>query len=140
MMSSVARLSVLVSVVAFGVAAARAQDMAPRDPAVATGFYTSDQASRGRDSFENNCSECHQSDLSGRAGPPLKGSVFVERWRGKSGADLLDTIRRTMPADRRTVLSEARALDLVAFLLQENGFPPGDHDLDVDAAGRLRFN
>jgi mono/diheme cytochrome c family protein len=106
-----------------------AQDAAP-DPDAIRGTYTTEQAARGQVTFENNCSECHVSDLSGRAGPALKGPVFLERWRGKTSADLLEKIRTTMPADRRTVLSEARALDLVAFLLRENGTAASEQPLD----------
>lgn len=111
--------------------------------AVATGLYaqegayTAAQAMRGKVAFENNCSECHMSDLAGRAGPALKGAPFMEHWRGKTVASLVEKIKTTMPADWRTQLSDARTLDVVAFLLQGNGYPAGDVELSADTAAAL---
>ena len=94
---------------------------------------------RGQASFENNCSECHLSDLSGRAGPALKGESFIEHWRGKTVAELVEKIKTTMPADWRTQLTDAKTLDIVAFLLQGNGFAAGDQELTPEAAARTRI-
>jgi mono/diheme cytochrome c family protein len=104
-----------------------------------SGIYSAEQAVRGNATFENNCAECHMSDLSGRAGPPLKGDDFMEHWRGKTVAELFEKIRTTMPADWRTQLSETRAIDVVAYLLQKNGFPAGAVELTPAAAGGVRI-
>ena len=104
-----------------------------------SGIYNAEQAVRGNATFENNCAECHMSDLSGRAGPPLKGDDFMEHWRGKTVAELFEKIRTTMPADWRTQLSETRAIDVVAYLLQKNGFPSGAIELTPTAAGGVRI-
>ncbi len=112
----------------------RAQDDAAASPA---GAFSADQVARGETTFANNCSECHLSDLSGRAGPPLKGDAFVDRWRGKPVESLFEKIKTTMPADWRTQLNESRTLDLVAFLLQQNGFASGDRALSVEASRTL---
>jgi mono/diheme cytochrome c family protein len=102
----------------------------------AAGVYTAAQAMRGEASFENNCSECHMSDLSGRAGPALKGDTFMADWRGKTLSALVEKIKTTMPADWRTQLNDARTLDIVAFLLRGNGFAAGDEELTADSAAR----
>ena len=115
---------------------ATAQDI---DLSIWAGAYTTAQAVRGQTTFENNCSECHMSDLSGRAGPALKGDAFMEHWHGKVVGALFDKIQTTMPADRRTRLTDTRTLDLVAFLLQQNGFPAGDRELSTDIAGRIKM-
>lgn len=107
------------------------------ETSAASGVYTATQATRGQATFENNCSECHMSDLSGRAGPALKGDEFLERWRGKTVGALVEKIKTTMPADRRTQLDDARTLDVVAYLLQQNGFRAGDEPLDTGTARRV---
>ena len=135
------RLAVFALLLALGVmlSAEVTQTAGPAGQSVLTGIYTADQATRGNATFENNCAECHMSDLSGRAGPPLKGDDFMEHWRGKTVGALFEKIKTTMPADWRTQLSETRALDVVAYLLEKNGFPPGNDALTVDTAGTSRI-
>ena len=113
-----------------------AQERGRAEKPVSAGAYTAAQAVRGQAGFENNCSECHMSDLSGRAGPALKGESFMEHWRGKTVAALAEKIKTTMPADQRTQLTDAKALDIVAFLLRGNGFPAGNEELNADTAAR----
>ena len=116
--------------------AVTAQEQGRAGKPASAGIYTAVQAMRGETNFENNCSECHMSDLSGRAGPALKGDAFMKNWRGKTLAALVEKIKTTMPADWRTQLDDARTLDLVAFLLRGNGFTPGDEELTLEAAAR----
>ena len=49
---------------------------------------------------------------------------------------LLDKIKTTMPADAPGSLSDAQALDLTAFVMKSNGFPPGDEELPASPEGR----
>jgi mono/diheme cytochrome c family protein len=104
-----------------------------------SGVYTAEQASLGMAVFENNCAECHLSDLSGRAGPPLKGDDFMEHWRGKTVGSLFEKIQTTMPADWRTQLNDTRALNVVSFILQKNGFPAGPDALTIETATNARI-
>jgi len=116
------------------------QDLPPASRTTAAGVYTTAQAARGKVIFDNNCSECHMSDLSGRSGPPLKGDDFMADWRGKPVKNLVEKVRTTMPADWRTELSESRALDVVTFLLQSNGIPSGDEELTTETAAATRVD
>jgi mono/diheme cytochrome c family protein len=116
-----------------------AQERGRLDTPISAGVYTAAQALRGQANFENNCSECHMSDLSGRAGPALKGESFMEHWRGKTVANLVEKIKTTMPADQRAQLTDAKTLDIVAFLLQGNGFAPGDQELNAEMAARIKM-
>ena len=133
-----ARFALFLFPLALGFVAA-AQESGRVAKSTLDGVYTVDQATRGKVTFDNNCSECHMSDLSGRSGPALKGDSFMEHWRGKSVGSLFEKIKTTMPADWRTQLSDPRTLDLVAFLLQENGFTAGDQELNTEVAGTLRI-
>jgi mono/diheme cytochrome c family protein len=115
------------------------QNGAAGEGSVWSGVYTAEQASLGMAVFENNCAECHLSDLTGRAGPPLKGDDFMEHWRGKTVGSLFEKIQTTMPADWRTQLNDTRALNVVSFLLQKNGFPAGNDALTIETATNARI-
>jgi mono/diheme cytochrome c family protein len=104
-----------------------------------SGVYTAEQAALGMSVFENNCAECHLSDLTGRAGPPLKGDDFMEHWRGKTVGGLFEKIKTTMPADWRTQLNDTRALNVVSFLLEKNGFPAGPDALTIETAASAKI-
>lgn len=79
------------------------------------------QVARGKDAYEQQCSVCHQSDLSGSDMiPALAGSPFMARWQGHTAKDLFDRARTTMPTNAPGSLSPQMYLDLVAYVLQVN--------------------
>jgi mono/diheme cytochrome c family protein len=102
------------------------------------GAYTTTQAERGQKAFNANCAGCHQQDLGGKGEvPALKGSGFMERWHDYSVKPLFNMIRTEMPPLRfRTPdtkpLADATYVDIIAYLLQVNSFPPGAGELTVD--------
>ncbi len=96
--------------------------------------YSDAQAKRGRSIFNNNCSQCHMEDLSGReSAPALAGDAFVQDWGGRTLADLFERIRTTMPQDAPGKLSTKAYIGVVSFLLKANGFPSGTDDLQDDS-------
>jgi mono/diheme cytochrome c family protein len=107
----------------------RAQD-APKT--VASGVYSEAQAARGATVYETSCSGCHQPDLSGGQGPSLKEQRFARDYAGKDLTVLYTKILKTMPRGDPGTLSEAEALDLVAHVLKENGFPAGQAELTAE--------
>lgn len=110
------------------------------DKTVWDGVYTTAQAERGKFSFQYSCSECHLNDLTGRSGPPLKGDPFTERWRGDTVDRLFNKIRTTMPADSSSRLRDATYVDILAYLLQANGFPAGSEELEAEALDTIRLD
>ena len=105
---------------------ARAQAPKPR---IWQGVYTAAQADRGRAAYTTSCLRCHNADLSGDRGPALKGERFMTTW-GAGGVDrLFAKIRDTMPPFATSTLDDATKLDIVTFILQTNGFPPGGTEL-----------
>jgi mono/diheme cytochrome c family protein len=109
-----------------------AQSAAPTK-SVADGVYTKEQAGRGQQKYAQVCSNCHQSDLSGsEQAPGLAGGDFLDRWDGQSVGDLADRIRTSMPADDVGSLNVQMSADLTAYLLQANGFGPGQGELPPD--------
>jgi mono/diheme cytochrome c family protein len=99
------------------------------------GVYTSDQAKRGKVSYQGDCMSCHGDDLAGsEAGPPLAGSDFMSTWGGRTVANLFDRIHATMPADNPGKLSNEVDADILAFILASNKFPAGSMELPPQSA------
>ncbi len=101
----------------------------------ADGLYTKDQATRGRDVFRRDCAECHRADLNGRktdGGPALRGVEFLNKWRGQSMAEMLRPAQELMPAQHPGTLDRKTYVDVIAYILQQNGAPIGDIELPVD--------
>ncbi|PWU06069.1 MAG: hypothetical protein C5B51_13100 [Terriglobia bacterium] len=99
---------------------------------VLDGVYTAAQARRGQAQYESKCASCHRADLSGFSGPPLKGDLFMDRWREFNLNVLFDLMRNSMPADNPGTLSAPAYLDIQAYLLQANGIPAGTRPLTAD--------
>jgi len=105
---------------------------------VLDGIYSAAQAQRGASVFATSCASCHKADLTGFSGPPLKGAIFLDRWREFPARVLFDEMRLTMPKDAQAPLPEAAYLDVFSFLLRENEIPPGRGDLKfADLEGSL---
>lgn len=93
--------------------------------AVGNDWYSAGQAAQGKTLFAQKCSVCHGAKLQGGAGPALAGNQFFLRYRGKPLSALWSTIHTQMPLNAPGTLSTAQSLALVAFILQQNGFPAG---------------
>jgi mono/diheme cytochrome c family protein len=98
------------------------------------GVYTAAQAERGRTAFETSCVNCHNRDLAGSVrGPALRGEKFMLSWQNGSVNNLFSKIRFSMPATYPETVSDGVKLDIVAYLLQQNGFPAGAAELKMSA-------
>ena len=106
------------------------------DRTVRDGVYTAAQAKQGESVYVNKCSECHDGGL---MGPELDGHEFLDSWKNKSLDNLYKKILVTMPADNPGTLKELEALDVLAYLLQANGFPAGETAIDAAAAAAVTF-
>jgi hypothetical protein len=98
------------------------------------GVFSSDQAGRGEQQYQLHCSDgCHMKELTGSGlAPPLAGDTFIQHWRGMSLNDLFTKVRTTMPLTSPHSLGDGVYIDIVAFLLDANGFPSGSTDLAAD--------
>jgi cytochrome c553 len=104
------------------------------------GVYTQSQASRGIIEYTRSCERCHGSDMTGNAideVPSLVADAFMFHWGGRTVQDLHDRIRKAMPADAPGTLDARAYLDIVAYLLEANGFPRGPQDLDRSRLGAI---
>ena len=103
----------------------RAQDAL----SVWSGVYTTAQADRGRLVYAGQCGRCHGDDLGGNRAYPLAGERFMDHWDAHTLQQLFRRIRETMPPADAGTLSAADARDVVAYVLQQNGFPAGPTEL-----------
>lgn len=115
-----------------GAGVAFAGDAATRS--VRDGVYTAGQAERGRAVYVAQCEACHRADLRGeQMTPSLVGVSFAFRWNEKTLNDYLAGMRATMPQSAPGGLSDAAYVDVLAYILAENGYPTGDAVLVADA-------
>jgi mono/diheme cytochrome c family protein len=102
--------------------------IAQMNSSVWSGVYSPTQAERGQAAYARHCSRCHGDDpVNGRN--PLAGDRFAEQWESRTLAELSNRIRDTMPPGEAFTVGAADKLDILAYLLQRNGFPPGRAEL-----------
>jgi quinoprotein glucose dehydrogenase len=102
------------------------------DGKIWSGAYTTVQAIRGKVNFTGSCERCHGATLAGGTGPSLTGTRFMSSWENESVYELFIKIRDTMPPNFGTALTDEAKLDVVAYLLQANGFPAGSTELKIE--------
>jgi mono/diheme cytochrome c family protein len=99
--------------------------------------YAKAQATRGAELYARHCDRCHDPAKvpeGKKPGPPTVGPKFIETWMDRTVGELFGSILNTMPSDGSLFLTPDQTLDLVAHLLQINGFPDGSSPLKNDEA------
>jgi len=122
--------------------AGAATQMGAQQKTVWDGVYTEEQAKRGADAYDKDCSSCHQADLAGDGfAPGLAGPEFAAAWEGLSVGDLLERIRISMPPSDPNSVSTAAKADIIAHLLKVNRFPAGKTELpsEGDALKQIQY-
>ena len=122
-----------------GALVADAQDAAA--PSIWSGVFTAAQAKRGNDAYQASCSGCHGSDLRATNGEAvdLTYAAIQAKWNGRTLADRFETIRDTMPLGSANSLGDKTYMDILAFILQFNDFPPGNQELVPETAKVIVF-
>lgn len=102
-------------------------------PSNQQGYFAKGQALAGSGLYTTYCQICHGQNLQGKNGPALKGTPFAKTWLtgNYSADDLYYVIHSQMPYNHPGTLSHAAAVDLVAYLLQQNGLPSGKTPLPM---------
>ena len=102
----------------------------------ATACLPSEQALRGKSGYDGVCARCHGALLNGSDGngPVLKGPAFLAHWDKDTLGSLYTKIRDTMPRDGAGTLTDEVKLQILAYLLEQNGFPAGKADLPGDVS------
>ena len=114
---------------ALSVGAIRAISAVTQEPArtVNDAVYSSEQAARGRKIFESKCSLCHEAER-------FKEVTFLNGWKGEPLSALFETIGATMPADNPGGLQPQDYADVVALILELNGYPAGPSEVAATKA------
>ena len=97
------------------------------------GGFTADQVSAGFTVYARECGECHGVNLDGVEAPPLRGADFLNGWAGQTTDELITYVEEAMPPGLGGSLSPQVYLNIVAYILAENGARPGDVALTSDA-------
>jgi mono/diheme cytochrome c family protein len=98
------------------------------------GVFASAQVPRGEKIYNEKCAPCHLPDLSGREpAPELAGDKFMSKWNGHTLEELYVRISTTMPQGQGGSLTPDEYRDVVALLLDANGFPSGKAEISKDA-------
>jgi len=121
--------------VAIGLSSAPAQGAAQKSSN--DGVYTKVQAERAKAQFAKMCAECHAFTIAAKKKPAdvlLGDAPFMKTWNGRTLGELVTTIVMTMPNDGSGEVTEAEGLDLVAYILEQNGYPAGSTTLTKDGA------
>src|SRR5262245_53890315 len=108
-----------------------AQQTAPKK--IWDGVFSSAQAVRGKGAFDGSCSRCHNVALIGsERGPAIKGPTFLSHWEKANLAGIFLKIRDTIPEGRPSTVSDDVKIDILSYVLQQNGFPAGDDELKLN--------
>jgi polar amino acid transport system substrate-binding protein len=102
--------------------------------AAAPALYTQAQADAGKPLFLGKCAICHGPTLEGRAGPALKGKMFLPASAGHTVGDIFTIVSQNMPATLPGSLDHGDYVKIMSFLLQQNGYPSGAAELTFDGA------
>ena len=105
-------------------------------------LYTPDQASKGAVAYYQNCSMCHGPLLDGQSGgysgPALKGPEFADPSYDFHVSDMFNFVAKLMPSATPGSLTHEQDVQIMAFILQQNGYPPGSHDLVYEDAEKSK--
>ena len=82
-----------------------------------------------------------QTKAPGFAGGYLLGSDFLWNWNGLTLGDLFDRVRVSMPQGAPNSVSRGDKVDILAYMLEVNGFPAGETELSsrTSALRGVRF-
>ncbi len=97
----------------------------------AAGDYTKAQATAGKDAFDKTCAVCHGDHLQGGVGPALAGDQFlsVSQFQKISAEYFYNFMSTHMPLTDPGSLTKQQYLDIMAYMLEVNGYPAGSHEL-----------
>jgi len=101
------------------------------------GIYSKAQADAAKPQFDKLCAECHAFTVAAKKQEkdlPLGDEPFLKKWEGRGLDELATIIVTTMPNDGSAIVSDDETLNLLAYILQRNGFAPGASPLTKASA------
>ena len=104
------------------------------------GIYSKAQADAAKPQFDKLCAECHAFTVATKKQEkdlPLGDEPFLKKWEGRALDELLTLIVTTMPNDGSAVVNDDETLNLLAYILQRNGYPAGTAPLTKATASAI---
>jgi len=105
-------------------------------------LYTKDQAEKGAIAYYKNCAMCHgpalQGQSGGYSGPALKGEDFADPSYDFHVSEIFNFVAKLMPSATPGSLPPDEYVAIMAFILQQNGYPEGAKELTYDGAMKSR--
>jgi len=105
-------------------------------------LYTADQATKGAVAYFQNCAMCHGPLLDGQSGgysgPALKGPEFADPSYDFHISDIFNFVAKLMPAATPGSLSHEQDVQIMAYILQQNGYPAGSKELVYEDAEKSK--
>jgi hypothetical protein len=95
------------------------------------GVFTEAQAARGDVRYRASCSACHDEG-------PRRGEAFMRDWSGSDVGSLFARIKASMPPGAPGSFADAEYVDVVAYMLRVNEFPPGREELKSETMSTIR--
>jgi mono/diheme cytochrome c family protein len=108
--------------------------MAGAAQAATPAIYTAAQATAGANVFAQNCAVCHGAALQGEAGPTLLGQNFASAANNYTVGAIFGEIAEQMPAGAPGSLTHDQYTQVMAYILNKNGYPAGPTALDYEAS------
>jgi mono/diheme cytochrome c family protein len=128
-----------------GTGTAKSEGATPKAKAKHKGppaLYTEDQASKGAIAYYQNCAMCHGPALDGQqggySGPALKGADFADPSYDFHVHDIFTFVAKQMPAAEPGSLPADLYVQIMAFILQQNGYPAGAVELTYEGADKSK--
>lgn len=95
-------------------------------------LFTTQQAELGKKTYDDKCAFCHAPDLNGRAGPALRGKFFASPSHNYKLKDIFKIVAENMPATAPGSLTHDEYVQIMAYILLNNGYPAGDAAMTFD--------
>ncbi|MGD9740428.1 MAG: c-type cytochrome [Bauldia sp.] len=102
-------------------------------------FFSEQQLSDGRDYYVRYCIGCHGDVLQGvwyggewGSAPALAGHRFVDKWYDGPVLGIFDSLMAVGDRAFHSPLTAERNADILAYILEQNGFVPGELPLPID--------
>lgn len=92
-------------------------------------WYSTEQAADGSKLYAQNCASCHGAKLNGGGGPALTGASWKQLYPGSKLLTVWGEIHGPMAQYAGATFTEQQSLDILSFLLQQNGLPAGSKPL-----------
>lgn len=108
-------------------------------PGLAPATFDAQQLSNGRDHYTRFCNQCHGTFLQGvwfggewGSAPALAGHKFIDEWYQESLYVFFRSLQDVGQRPFHQPLTPERNADLLAYILERNGFVVGDTPLPTD--------